>query len=320
MNEKNNLYELLEIEPSSSRDEIKKAWKKLALKYHPDKNTNNNTNNNNSSEKFLKIKHAYDILSDDKLKKEYDKRIQFNEIFNTNLNAKFNNGFNIFDVNLKNYLSNFIDTTEIDVIIKLILHKKEIVNNFFFNTHCKNFEDFIHKLTDIEIIIDYDLKDVWNCNPKNVKYSRYTTGIFEELIMPIDFVQVYEDEGEQIIINGIKYKGNLTIKINIVNTCFNNEKYYVYDDDLYILIDSKRIKGNKFTINFLDENKYKFNITKLNKITNKLGNVYYKKNFGLPTFKSTYEKENNFIKTNISVIDIEKNIRNSNLFFIIIIY
>lgn len=314
MNKKNNLYELLEIDTNSSNDEIKKAWKKLALKYHPDKN--NNDKNNKSSEKFLKIKYAYDILSNDELRKEYDKKIQFDNIFNTN----FNDGFNIFDINLKNYLSNFIDSTEIDTIIKLILHKKEIVNNFFFDAHCKNFNDFIHKLTDIEIIIDYNLKDVWECNPKNIKYSRFTTGIFEELIMPIDFVQVYEDEGEQIIINNIKYKGNLIIKINIINTCCGKEKYYVYDDDLYILIDSKRIKDNKFTINFLDGNKYKFNIKKLNKITNKLGNVYYKKNFGFPTFKSIYEKDNNSIDINIYDINVEQNICNTNLFFIIIIY
>ena len=122
MNEKNNLYELLEIEPKSSNDEIKKAWKKLALKYHPDKN------NNKSCEKFLKIKHAYDILSNYELRKEYDKKIQFSNIFNTNLN----NEFKIFDINLKKYLCSFIDSTEIDTIIKLTLHKKEIVNNFFF--------------------------------------------------------------------------------------------------------------------------------------------------------------------------------------------
>jgi DnaJ-class molecular chaperone len=314
MNEKNNLYELLEIEPKSSNNEIKKAWKKLALKYHPDKNNNNNK----SCEKFLKIKNAYDILSNDELKKEYDKKIQFSNIFNANLN----NEFNIFDINLKKYLSSFINSTEIDTIIELILHKKEIVNNFFFNTNCKNFNDFIHKLTDIEIVIDYNLKDVWECNPINIKYSRYTTGLFEELIIPIDFVQVYEDEGEQIIINGNKYKGNLTIKINIINTCYNDEKYYIYNNELYILIDNRRIIYNKFTINFLDGNKYKFNITKLNKTTNKLGNVYYKKNFGLPIFKSMCKKDNNYIDANIfnTEFDVEKNICKSNLFFIIIIY
>lgn len=308
--ENNNLYELLEIEPNSSNDKIKKAWKKLALKYHPDKN------NNKSCQKFLKIKYAYDILSDENSRSEYDKKVQFNNMFNTN----FSNGFDIFDVNLKKYLSNFIDSTEIDVIVKLGLHKKEIINNFFFNGHCKNFDDFIHKLTDIEIVLDYNLKDVWECNQKIVQYSRFTTDEFEELIIPIDFDQVYENEGEQIIINNIKYRGNLSIKINIINTYYNGENYYVFDNDLYILIDKKRIIDNKFTIKFLDGNKYKFNIGKLNMVKNKLGNVYYKKKFGLPKFDLGHKEDNISIYRNISNTNIEKNISNSNLFFIIIIY
>lgn len=306
-----NLYELLEIKENSSTDDIKKAWKKLALKYHPDKN------NNKTSDKFLKIKNAYDILSNDELRKEYDEKIKLNKLFSSN----FNNGLNIFDINLKNYLSNFINSTEIDKIIELILHKKVIMNDLLniTNGFCNNFNDFISKLTNIEIILNYNLKDIWECKPTNIKYARYTTDVFEELILPIDFIQVYENEGEQIIINNIKYKGNLVIKINIINTYYGGENYYIYDNDLYVLIDKKRIYNNKFTLNFLDGNKYKFNITKLNKISNKLGDVYYKKNFGLPKF-TNFENEKNSINTNISIIEIEKNIQYSNLFFIIILY
>ena len=58
------------------------------------------------------------------------------------------------------------------------------------------------------------------------------------------------------------------------------------------------------------------NETKLNKITNKLGNIYYKKNFGLPKFKLKCKKEKYSIDTNIYIKDMEKNIHNSNLFFI----
>ena len=312
LDEKINLYELFEIKQESTNDDIKRAWKKLALKYHPDKN------NNKSSDKFLKIKYAYDILSNHELRKQYDAQLRFN----TNFNLNFNNGFNIFDFNFLNYLSKFINSTEIDKILKLIFHKKEIIHNFLniTNGFCKNFNDFINKLTDIEIILDFDLKDIWECNPKNIKYSRYTVDIFEELIIPIDFIQVYENEGEQIIINNILYKGNLTVKINIINTYYAGENYYIYEDDLYVLINNKRIKDNKFTLNFLDGNKYKFNITKLNKITNKLGYIYYKKKLGLPKFISNYIDDKNFINSNTSIINLEKNIKYSNLFFIIILY
>lgn len=309
-NKDENLYELLEIEQNSTTNDIKKSWKKLALKYHPDKN------NNKGSDKFLKIKYAYDILSNEKSRKEYDKKIKFNDVFNAN----FNNGFNIFDMDFKKSLSNFIDSTEIDKIIELILYKKVNMNDFFniSNGFCKNLNDFISKLTDIVIILDFDLKDIWECNPKNVKYARSTTNTFEELIIPIDFIQVYENEGEQIIINNVNYRGDLIIKINIINTYYRGEHYYIYDNDLYVLIDKKRIDNDNFILNFLDGNRYKFNIRKLKKTINKLGKVYYKNNFGLP--KLIINFENNSLNSNISITDYKKNIIYGSLFFIIILY
>jgi len=62
-----NLYEILQINKNATRNEIKKAYKKLILIYHPDKN-----HNVNSSNKFMEIKMAYDILMDPHKKNEYD--------------------------------------------------------------------------------------------------------------------------------------------------------------------------------------------------------------------------------------------------------
>ena len=59
-----NLYEILELEPSASIYDIKKSYRILAKKYHPDKNKN-------SIAKFHDITSAYEILSDDKSRKEY---------------------------------------------------------------------------------------------------------------------------------------------------------------------------------------------------------------------------------------------------------
>lgn len=61
------LYELLELEDNASIYEIKKAYKKLARKYHPD------LNNDVDNEKFIEITKAKDILSDPEKKKIYDK-------------------------------------------------------------------------------------------------------------------------------------------------------------------------------------------------------------------------------------------------------
>ncbi|MFZ5762457.1 MAG: DnaJ C-terminal domain-containing protein [Thermodesulfobacteriota bacterium] len=61
-------YEQLGVAKSASADEIKKAYRKLALKYHPDRNQGNKE----AEEKFKKISEAYAVLSDAEKRKQYD--------------------------------------------------------------------------------------------------------------------------------------------------------------------------------------------------------------------------------------------------------
>jgi len=61
-------YQILGVERNASEDEIKKAYRKLALKYHPDRNPGDKT----SEEKFKEINEAYSCLSDSQKRANYD--------------------------------------------------------------------------------------------------------------------------------------------------------------------------------------------------------------------------------------------------------
>lgn len=63
-----DFYEILGVDKSASDDEIKKAYRKLAMKYHPDRNPDNQE----AEEKFKEIQRAYAVLSDAEQKSRYD--------------------------------------------------------------------------------------------------------------------------------------------------------------------------------------------------------------------------------------------------------
>ena len=65
---KRDYYEVLEISKSASVEEIKKAYRKMAIKYHPDKNPGDKE----AEEKFKEAAEAYEVLSDDNKKARYD--------------------------------------------------------------------------------------------------------------------------------------------------------------------------------------------------------------------------------------------------------
>jgi curved DNA-binding protein len=86
-------YEVLGVKKGASADEIKRAYRKLAVKYHPDKNPGDKQ----AEEKFKEINEAYAVLSDPK------KKEQFDQFGSSNFHQKFSQedifrGFNVDDL------------------------------------------------------------------------------------------------------------------------------------------------------------------------------------------------------------------------------
>src|SRR5210317_900873 len=64
-----DFYKVLEVDEKATQEDIKKSYRKLSLKYHPDKNPA-------TEEKFKQISEAYETLGDNEKRREYDMRNQ----------------------------------------------------------------------------------------------------------------------------------------------------------------------------------------------------------------------------------------------------
>lgn len=92
MAEKRDYYEVLGVDKNATQEEIKKAYKKLAIKYHPDRNPDDK----DAEEKFKEAAEAYEVLSDQEKKSRYD---QFGHSgFNGNSGQSYSSSMNMDDI------------------------------------------------------------------------------------------------------------------------------------------------------------------------------------------------------------------------------
>lgn len=174
-----NHYDILGVEKTATKEEIKKAYRKLALKHHPDRNNNSKE----SHEKFKQISEAYEVLSNDNKRNMYDKfgTSNFNNFNNNNFQDPFDMfktffqfnaeqqdfddlGFNFFDLNI-NINNLFNPTSKGAINLNTELTMKDV-----FNGKSKIFKFKVSRLCKICHGKGYNnIKETKNCHKCNGK-------------------------------------------------------------------------------------------------------------------------------------------------------
>lgn len=144
---KKNYYKILEVDKNAKTSEIKKAYRKIAIKYHPDKNPNNP----NAEEKFKEASEAYEILGNE------EKRQQYDRFGHEGINSRFNSK----NINIEDIFSQFGD----------IFGESENFNSFF--DRKKSNKKNIKKGENLRIKIKMNLKEIAYGIEKKVKVKRY---------------------------------------------------------------------------------------------------------------------------------------------------
>lgn len=120
-----DLYQVLGVSRGSSEDEIKKAYKKMAIKYHPDKNDGSKE----AEEKFKEISAAYQILSDPEKKDYYDRTGQIPGAGNSGNGGSPFNGFDINDLfNQFGFGFGGQSSINLDLKVNVKLNLEEVLN------------------------------------------------------------------------------------------------------------------------------------------------------------------------------------------------
>lgn len=142
--DKRDYYDILGVPKNASQDEIKSAYRKLALKYHPDRNPNNKE----AEEKFKEAAQAYEVLSNEQKRKQYD---QFGS------EGPSMGGFGS-DMNMDDIFSNFED-----IFGNIFGHKKKP----------KKTGPIPKKGNDLERSINISLEEAFSGVVKEVKIYHY---------------------------------------------------------------------------------------------------------------------------------------------------
>lgn len=188
-----SLYQTLDVSENANQDEIKKSYRRLARKYHPDLNKTKE-----AEEKFKEINAAYEILSDEEKRRQYD---QF--------------GDNMFGgQNFSDFARSHSASEDLDDILSSIFGRGGFSQRFSQNSQGFsgfNFSNFAHEDLDMTTTLNVSVLDTLLGNKKQVSINNETFS----LKIPIGV-----EEGEKIRVRnkgkmGRTGRGDLLLQIHI---------------------------------------------------------------------------------------------------------
>ena len=146
---KRDYYEVLGVTKSSTEQEVKKAYRQMALKYHPDKNPDNKE----AEDKFKEAAEAYDVLSNPEKKRKYD---QFGH------QGVGSQGFESGNVNMDDIFSHFGD----------IFGGQHPFESFFGGGGNQGGRRYVNKGTNIRIKVKVTLQEIATGVEKKIKINK----------------------------------------------------------------------------------------------------------------------------------------------------
>lgn len=141
-------YDVLGVKKDSTKHEIQKAFRKLAKKYHPDKNKEKG-----AAEEFMKIFKAYETLSDEKKRKEYNDQMEGNLHNNHGWHTTSSSGMDDFDIHefFKQYEDQFMRHAQNFGHDHQQQHHDNHHNHHNFHFHGVDLDDLFHDIDSDEM-------------------------------------------------------------------------------------------------------------------------------------------------------------------------
>ena len=207
-----DLYGILELEPKCTMEDIKRSYKRLVLKYHPDKT-------DGSYEHFIDIQNAYEILSDTAERERYD-------LLNNTQKIELYDAFKYY---IKQIVPNF------DNYVKLFFKSetglRDNLGRFNFN---EIFNQVINRISHIDFPQDLNIYDTISvsladklCNKsREIVVNRQTKPTLTTNIHVRDNIVVIEAEGEYN--EYLNRHGDVVINIDI-----SDDRYTIVGNDIY---------------------------------------------------------------------------------------